>query len=74
MFHSWFFVPNGKISLQQRQRQAEEQDRLRKIQEALELERKQKEAEERTIREEEENRRKYVTLFKWISMILSNTR
>lgn len=42
----------------QRQRQAEEQDRLRKIQEALELERKQKEEEERKIREEEENRRK----------------
>lgn len=43
----------------QKQRQAEEQNRLRKIQEALEAERKQKELEELKIREEEENRRKY---------------
>lgn len=42
----------------QKQRQAEEQDRLRKIQEALEAERKQKEDEERKAGEEEENRRK----------------
>lgn len=42
----------------QKQRQAEEQERLRKIQEALELERKQKEDEERKIREDEANRKK----------------
>ncbi|XP_031632480.1 myosin heavy chain 95F isoform X3 [Contarinia nasturtii] len=44
------------------QRQAEEQDRLRKIQEALELERKQKQEEDRRIREDEENRRKKVEI------------
>lgn len=42
----------------QKQRQAEEQERLRKIQEALEAERKQKDEEERKACEEEENRRK----------------
>lgn len=42
----------------QKQRQAEEQERLRKIQEALEADRRQKEDEERRIREDEENRRK----------------
>lgn len=47
----------------QKQRQAEEQERLRKIQEALEEERKQKEEEERKVREEEENRRKLVFNF-----------
>ena len=39
------------------QRQAEEQERLRKIQIALEAERKIKEEEERKKREDEENRR-----------------
>lgn len=42
----------------QKQRQAEEQERLRKIQEALEAERKQKDEEERKACEEVENRRK----------------
>lgn len=42
----------------QQQRQAEEQERLRKIQKALESDRKQKEEEERKACEEEENRRK----------------
>ncbi|XP_058443591.1 myosin heavy chain 95F isoform X2 [Malaya genurostris] len=42
----------------QEQRNAEEQERLRKIQAAFEAERKAKEAEERLLREEEENRRK----------------
>ncbi|XP_055588992.1 myosin heavy chain 95F isoform X2 [Uranotaenia lowii] len=42
----------------QEQRNAEEQERLRKIQAALEAERKAKEEEERRLREEEENRKK----------------
>lgn len=42
----------------QEQRQAEEQERLRKIQEAIEIQRKIKEEEERIIRQEEENRKK----------------
>lgn len=42
----------------QEQRNAEEQDRLRKIQAALEAEKKAKEEEERRLREEEDNRRK----------------
>lgn len=42
----------------QEQRNAEEQERLRKIQAALEAERRIKEEEERRLREEEENRRK----------------
>ncbi|XP_037027761.1 myosin heavy chain 95F isoform X1 [Bradysia coprophila] len=42
----------------QDQRQAEEQERLRKIQEAIEIQRKIKEEEERVIRQEEENRKK----------------
>lgn len=41
-----------------KQRQAEEQERLRCIQEAIEAERREKEAEERQAREEEDNRRK----------------
>ncbi|KXJ78953.1 hypothetical protein RP20_CCG002831 [Aedes albopictus] len=44
----------------QEQRNAEEQERLRKIQAALEAERKAKEEEERRLREEEENRKKSV--------------
>lgn len=40
--------------------QEEEQERLRKIQQALEAERHQKELEERRIREEEEYKRLYV--------------
>lgn len=42
----------------QKQRQAEEQERLRKIQDALEQERRQKADEERRVMEEEENRKK----------------
>ncbi|XP_049829322.1 myosin heavy chain 95F isoform X2 [Schistocerca gregaria] len=42
----------------QQQKNAEEQERLRKIQEEMERERKRKEEEERKKREEEENRRK----------------
>ena len=42
----------------QDQKNAEEQERLRKIQEEMERERKRKEEEERRLREEEENRRK----------------
>ncbi|XP_055622785.1 myosin heavy chain 95F isoform X2 [Toxorhynchites rutilus septentrionalis] len=42
----------------QEQRNAEEQERLRKIQAALEAEKKIKEAEERRLREEEDNRKK----------------
>lgn len=45
-----------------KQRQAEEQERLRHIQEAIEAERRHKEAEEQKIREEEEIRRKLVCL------------
>ncbi|TMW48172.1 hypothetical protein DOY81_006742 [Sarcophaga bullata] len=45
---------NTKLKEQQ---QAEEQERLRKIQEALEAERRAKEEEERRLREEEENKR-----------------
>lgn len=44
--------------VQQKQRQAEEQERLRKIQDALQAERKQKELEELRMREEEDNRRR----------------
>ncbi|KAF5299207.1 hypothetical protein FQA39_LY02380 [Lamprigera yunnana] len=40
------------------QKNAEEQERLRKIQEEMERERKRKEEEEQRLREEEENRRK----------------
>lgn len=40
------------------QKIAEEQARLKKIQEELEWEKKKKEEEERRLREEEENRRK----------------
>jgi len=46
----------------QKQRQAEEQERLRKIQEALEAERREKEEEQRRIREDEENRRKKIEI------------
>ncbi|KAF5307261.1 hypothetical protein FQR65_LT06977 [Abscondita terminalis] len=42
----------------QDQKNAEEQERLRKIQEEMEREKKRKEEEERRLREEEENRRK----------------
>lgn len=42
----------------QEQKNAEEQERLRKIQEEMEKEKKRKEEEERKKREEEENRRK----------------
>lgn len=42
----------------QDQKNAEEQERLRKIQEEMEKEKKRKEEEERKKREEEENRRK----------------
>lgn len=45
---------NGKLKEQQ---QAEEQERLRKIQEALEIERRAKEKEEQRLREEVENKR-----------------
>ncbi|XP_075148693.1 myosin heavy chain 95F jaguar isoform X2 [Haematobia irritans] len=45
---------NTKLKEQQ---QAEEQERLRKIQEALEAERRAKEEEERRLREEEDNKR-----------------
>lgn len=45
---------NGKLKEQQ---QAEEQERLRKIQEALEVERRAKEKEEQRLREEVENKR-----------------
>lgn len=45
---------NGKLKEQQ---QAEEQERLRKIQEALEIERRAKEIEEQRLREEVENKR-----------------
>lgn len=45
------------INLQD-QLQAEEQERLRKIQESIEIQRKIKEEEERLIRQEEENRKK----------------
>ncbi|XP_011295457.1 myosin heavy chain 95F isoform X2 [Musca domestica] len=45
---------NSKLKEQQ---QAEEQERLRKIQEALEAERRAKEEEERRLREEEDNKR-----------------
>ena len=45
------------------QKNAEEQERLRKIQEEMERERKRKEEEERKRQEEEENRRKYVIYF-----------
>lgn len=44
----------------QKQRQAEEQERLRKIQESLEQERRQKAEEERRVKEEEDNRKKFV--------------
>lgn len=46
----------------QKQRQAEEQERLRKIQDALEMERRQKAEEERRVKEEEENRKKSVRI------------
>jgi myosin-6 len=42
----------------QDQKNAEEQARLRKIQEEMEREKKRKEEEERKLREEEENRKK----------------
>lgn len=45
---------NGKLKEQQ---QAEEQERLRRIQEALEAERRAKEEEEQRLREEVENKR-----------------
>lgn len=45
-----------KVKLQE-QKSAEEQERLRQIQMALEAERRAKEEEERRVREEEENRR-----------------
>lgn len=51
-------IHNIDLLCPQKQRQAEEQERLRKIQEALETERRQKEEEERKSREEEENRKK----------------
>lgn len=45
----------------QKQRQAEEQERLRKIQESIEMERKQKADEEKRIKEEEETRKRLVS-------------
>lgn len=45
---------NGKLKEQQ---QAEEQERLRKIQESLEAERRAKEADEQRLRDEAENKR-----------------
>lgn len=51
---------NTKLKEQQ---QAEEQERLRKIQEALEAERAAKEAEEQRQREEIENKRLCVLVF-----------
>lgn len=51
---------NSKLKEQQ---QAEEQERLRKIQEALEAERRAKEADEQRLREEAENKRLWV----WIN-------
>lgn len=50
---------NGKLKEQQ---QAEEQERLRKIQEALEIERRAKEIEEQRLREEVENKRLLVLM------------
>lgn len=46
----------------QEQKNAEEQERLRKIQEEIEKEKKRKEEEERKKREEEENRRKKIEM------------
>ncbi|XP_069688949.1 myosin heavy chain 95F isoform X2 [Periplaneta americana] len=46
----------------QQQKNAEEQERLRKIQEEMEREKKRKEEEERKKREEEENRRKKIEM------------
>lgn len=54
-------VDNQMDSLQKKllaQKNAEEQARLRKIQEEMEREKKRKEEEERRLKEEEENRRK----------------
>lgn len=51
---------NGKLKEQQ---QAEEQERLRRIQEALEAERRAKEEEEQRLREEVENKRLLVEYF-----------
>lgn len=51
---------NGKLKEQQ---QAEEQERLRRIQEALEAERRAKEEEEQRLREEVENKRLLVQYF-----------
>lgn len=49
---------SGELKLKlQEQKNAEEQERLRQIQMALEAERRAKEEEERRLREEEENRR-----------------
>lgn len=45
---------NGKLKEQQ---QAEEQERLRKIQDALEAERRARETEEQRLREDAENKR-----------------
>lgn len=58
-------VNNQMGSLQKKvieQKNAEEQARLRKIQEELERERKRKEEEERKLREDEEIRKKKVEL------------
>lgn len=50
---------NNKLKEQQ---QAEEQERLRKIQEALEAERRAREAEEQRLREDAENKRLLVLI------------
>ena len=58
------------------QKNAEEQERLRKIQEEMERQRQKKEEEERKRREEEENRKKFVILLfiKYFSnMLIYNT-
>lgn len=49
---------SNELTMKQKQRQAEEQEHLRKIQEALAAERKQKELEDLKLREEEEIRRR----------------
>lgn len=55
-----FLLPTSNVmfTMKQKQRQAEEQEHLRKIQEALAAERKQKELEDLKLREEEEIRRR----------------
>lgn len=53
------------------QKNAEEQERLRKIQQEMEKQKKQKEDEERQRRDEEDNKKKYVLLNVFLTNVYS---